>query len=76
MSVMVTASADRSSIECNQAKFYLVKLIELEQQASAKGEWVCGLPRLYARKEVETACKVGSIREKAAHHQLKKTQDD
>lgn len=56
MSVMVTASADRSSIECNQAKFYLVKLIEFEQQASAKGKWVCGVPRRYARDEVETAC--------------------
>jgi hypothetical protein len=53
----VTASADRSSIDCNQAKFYLVKLIEFEQQASAKGEWVCGMPRRYAGDEFEMACK-------------------
>lgn len=58
MSVMVTASAERQQVLCNEAQYYLVKLIEFESQTSAPR---CGVFRRTAWHEAEMACKAKRI---------------
>lgn len=54
MCMIVTASAEREQVQCNQAKYYYARLIAYESQSSDR---VCGVFRQTVRHEVEVACK-------------------
>ena len=56
-SLLVTGGAESQILECNSAKFYLARLIFIEDSYFEKtGLGRCGVPRLQAREEVRRAC--------------------